>query len=134
MEIWFQFLLFVFGYATCSTFYFFRATKASVTILKATQLVSLYILTRALEHFAFGREARLHHMRRAKASEQNINAFMHLYNKEVKDFQRRAVQQIIDAHPKFFRQVLEFEDWESAMELLNKNKPEMYAFLRGYDD
>jgi len=134
MEIWFQFLLFVFGYATCSTFYFFRATKASVTILKATQLVSLYILTRALEHFAFGREARLHHMRRAKASEQNINAFMHLYNKEVKDFQRRAVQQIIDAHPKFFQQVVEFDDWESAMKLLNKNKPEMYAFLRGYDD
>ena len=134
MEIWFQFLLFVFGYATCSTFYFFRATKASVTILKATQLVSLYILTRALEHFAFGREARLHHMRRAKASEQNIDAFKHLYDKEVKDFQRRAVQQIVDAHPKIFQQTLEFDDWESAMKLLNKNKPEMYAFLRGYDD
>ena len=134
MEIWFQFLLFAFGYVTCSTFYFFRASRASITILKATQLVSLYILTRSLEHFAFGKETRLHYMRRAKESEHNMNAFVRLYNKEVKDFQRRAVQQIIDAHPKFFRQVLEFEDWESAMELLNKNKPEMYAFLRGYDD
>ena len=134
MEIWFQFLLFVFGYATCSTFYFFRATRTSITILKATQLVSLYILTRSLEHFAFGRETRLHYMRRAEESEHNINAFLRLYNKEVEDYKRRSVQQIIEAHPSFFRQVLEFDDWESAMELLNKNKPEMYAFLRGYDD
>jgi len=134
MEIWFQFLLFVFGYATCSTFYFFRATRTSITILKATQLVSLYILTRSLEHFAFGRETRLHHMRRAEESEHNINAFLRLYNKEVEDYKRRSVQQIIDAHPKFFQQAVEFDDWESAMKLLNKNKPEMYAFLRGYDD
>jgi hypothetical protein len=134
MEIWFQFLLFVFGYATCSTFYFFRATRTSITILKATQLVSLYILTRSLEHFAFGRETRLHYMRRAEESEHNINAFLRLYNKEVEDYKRRSVQQIIDAHPKFFQQAVEFDDWESAMKLLNKNKPEMYAFLRGYDD
>jgi len=134
MEWWLQLLLFVFGYVTCSTFYFFRATRASIAILKATQLVSLYILTRSLEHFAFGKETRLHHMRRAEESEHNINAFMRLYNKEVEDYKRKAVQQIVDAHPKFFQQVLEFDDWESAMELLNKNKPEMYAFLRGYDD
>ena len=134
MDLLFQFLLFVFGYVTCSTFYFLRSTKASITILKATQLVSLYILTRSLEHFAFGKETRLHHMRRAEESEHNINAFMRLYNKEVEDYKRKAVQQIVDAHPKFFQQVLEFDDWESAMELLNKNKPEMYAFLRGYDD
>jgi hypothetical protein len=134
MEWWLQLLLFVFGYVTCSTFYFLKSTRVSITILKATQLVSLYILTRALEHFAFGREARLHHMRRAKASEQNIDAFKHLYDKEVKDFQRRAVQQIVNAHPKIFQQTLEFDDWESAMKLLNKNRPEMYAFLRGYDD
>jgi hypothetical protein len=73
-------------------------------------------------------------MRRAEESEHNINAFLRLYNKEVEDYKRRSVQQIIEAHPSFFRQVLEFDDWESAMELLNKNKPEMYAFLRGYDD
>jgi hypothetical protein len=134
MDWWYQLLLFAFGYVTCSTFYFFRATRASIAILKATQLVSLYILTRSLEHFAFGRETRLHYMRRAEESEHNINAFLRLYNKEVEDYKRRSVQQIIEAHPSFFRQVLEFDDWESAMELLNKNKPEMYAFLRGYDD
>ena len=134
MEWWLQLLLFVFGYVTCSTFYFLRSSKASIAILKSTQLVSLYILTRSLEHFAFGKETRLHHMRRAEESEHNINAFMRLYNKEVEDYKRRSVQQIIEAHPSFFRQVLEFDDWESAMELLNKNKPEMYAFLRGYDD
>ena len=134
MEWWLQLLLFVFGYVTCSTFYFLKSTRASITILKTTQLVSLYILTRSLEHFAFGRETRLHHMRRAEESEHNINAFLRLYNKEVEDYKRRSVQQIIEAHPSFFRQVLEFDDWESAMELLNKNKPEMYAFLRGYDD
>tara|TARA_Y100000296_G_scaffold55985_1_gene64212 strand:- start:190 stop:594 length:405 start_codon:yes stop_codon:yes gene_type:complete len=134
MDLLFQFLLFVFGYVTCSTFYFLRSTKASITILKATQLVSLYILTRSLEHFAFGKETRLQYMRRAKESEHNMNAFMRLYDKEVKDFQRRSIQQIVDAHPKIFLQVLEFDDWESAMTLLNKNKPEMYAFLRGYDD
>jgi len=134
MEWWLQLLLFVFGYVTCSTFYFLKSTRASITILKTTQLVSLYILTRSLEHFAFGKETRLHHMRRAEESEHNINAFMRLYNKEVEDYKRKAVQQIVDAHPKFFQQVLEFDDWESAMELLNKNKPEMYAFLRGYDD
>ena len=134
MEWWLQLLLFVFGYVTCSTFYFLKSTRASITILKTTQLVSLYILTRSLEHFAFGKETRLHHMRRAEESEHNINAFMRLYNKEVEDYKRRSVQQIIEAHPSFFRQVLEFDDWESAMELLNKNKPEMYAFLRGYDD
>jgi len=134
MDWWYQLLLFAFGYVTCSTFYFFRATRASIAILKATQLVSLYILTRSLEHFAFGRETRLHYMRRAEESEHNINAFLRLYNKEVEDYKRRSVQQIIDAHPKFFQQAVEFDDWESAMKLLNKNKPEMYAFLRGYDD
>ena len=134
MEWWFQFLLFTFGYVTCSTFYFFKSTRASVNILKATQLVSLFVLSRSMENFAFAKTARLYHMQKTDASEQNINAFIHLFEEEVRDFKIKSVQQIIDAHPKFFHHVLEFDDWESGMKLLNKNKPELYAFLRGTND
>ena len=73
-------------------------------------------------------------MQKTDASEQNINAFIHLFEEEVRDFKIKSVQQIIDAHPKFFHHVLEFDDWESGMKLLNKNKPELYAFLRGTND
>ncbi len=53
---WIQFILvFIFGYVTCKTFYFLNATRTSINIIKTAQLLSLAILAKSMEHFAYAR-------------------------------------------------------------------------------
>ena len=46
-------LTFIFGYVTCRTFYFFKSARASVTLLKVVQLVSLAIFLKCIEEYSY---------------------------------------------------------------------------------
>ena len=50
MEYWWLYLLvFMFGYMTHKTFYFFRSVKISIGLIRVSQLVSLGVLAKSIE-------------------------------------------------------------------------------------
>jgi hypothetical protein len=131
MEWWMQLLLFVFGYATCKTFYFFAAARSSVNMLKVSQLLSLAMLARAMENFAYSKTIRLHYLNETNASEQNRRAFMLLHEDEVKNFKAKSIAQLVELHPSIFKETLEFEDWSTGMKFLNTHQTAVWAILKG---
>ena len=50
MEQWWMYLLtFVFGYVTCRTFYFVRAARVSLTLVRGAHIIYLSALMHVLE-------------------------------------------------------------------------------------
>ena len=130
-HLWlFYLLFFAFGYMTCRTFYFLNATRKSLSLLRVTQVVSLFIMVRALEHFHYAKEFRLSIMKENDASEQNIRAFLYQFDDEMKFYKTKCIRQIIEAHGNFFNQVVDFADWESAMVFLEGNKELVEEFIK----
>ena len=126
----FYLLFFIFGYATCRTFYFLSASRKSLSLLRVTQAVSLFIIVRALEHFHYAKEYRLSIMKEDDASEQNIRAFLYRFDDEVKYYRTKSIRQIIEAHGTFFNQVVDFTDWKSAMVFLEANRELVEEFIK----
>ena len=63
MEYWWLYLLvFMFGYMTHKTFYFFRSVKISIGLIRVSQLVSLGVLAKSMENFYYARTVRLRGM------------------------------------------------------------------------
>jgi len=122
-------LFFVFGYITCKAFYFFSATKKSISIIRSSQLIALFILSRALEDFYYAKEFRLKIMNESDDSKQNINAVCYLLSEEVSLFKRKSIKRIIEAHGNFFVQLADFNDWKSAMAFLEDNRKYITDFV-----
>ena len=123
------FLVVVFGYVTCKTFYFLSSGRKSILLLKATQLIGLFIIVKAMESFSYAMQYRVDVMKKNNASEQNIKAFKLRHADEVKTFQRKSIEKIIDAHGGFFSHILEFDDWKSAMIFLEDNRENVVSFI-----
>ena len=126
---------FILGYLTCKAFYFYNAARTSLTALKATHGAALAIITKALEDFYNAKIYRMQKMIESDESDHNINALSYLMEEEISYYKKKAVQNLIDAHPKFFKQLIEFEDWDSAMVFLQTHKEFAAHFLmRSKDD
>ena len=110
----FYVLFFVFGYVTCKAFYFLNATKKSIIILRSSQLIGLFVLSRALEDFYYAKEFRLGVMNE---------------DGEVSTFKRKSIKKIIEAHGNFFDQLVDFNDWKSAMVFLEDNRKYIIDFV-----
>jgi hypothetical protein len=124
-------LVFIFGYATCRTFYFLKATRSSLKILQISQWVGLFIIVRSLEHFQYARSFRLDIMKRNGDSEHNISAAHLQFESETARFKRRSIAQIIDCHGSFFKPMVDFNDWPTAMRYLEKNRDTVIDFIKG---
>ena len=129
MEWTFFILAFIFGYITCKLFYFIKATRASLVLIRASQLIAVSILTKALEDFYFAKVYRMEKMVESGESDHNITAFSYRMEEEVNYYKKKSIDILIDLHPDPFKQILEFDNWDSAMQFLEKNKGLMAAFL-----
>ena len=125
----FYFLFFIFGYSTCHTFYFLNSVRKSLQLLRVSQVVSLFIIARSLEDFAYAKEYTLLRMKEGKETEHNISAFEERHEKEVEFFKKRSVERIINTYGSYFSEVVEYEDWKGAMKFLNANKRTVFDFL-----
>lgn len=132
---WLYLLVFVFGYLTHKTFYFFRSLKISIGLIRVSQLVSLAVLSRSMENFYYSHTARLRHMKENNESEKNIRDTRRSFNVEIMDFKEKAVKEILDLHPKFYNSLVDFDDWRTAMLYLEKNRDFLLKLLKqGKDD
>ena len=127
---WLQyFLVFVFGYLTCKTFYFFRATRTGILIVKSAQVISLAILAKSMENFAFSRTYKILTLQESGASEQNIGAYTINIDLAINSYKEKAIKHIVEQHSKFYKEILDFDDWRSGMDYLEQNREAAHAFF-----
>ncbi len=125
----FYFLFFIFGYSTCQTFYFLKSVRKSLQLLRVSQVISLFIIARSLEDFAYAKNYAVIRMEEGEGQKDSIVAFEEQHEKEVEFFKKKAVKNIIDTHGNYFSEIVDYEDWDGAMAFLNKNKKTVFEFL-----
>ena len=125
---WLYLIVFIFGYLTCKTFYFFGAARVSLTLVKATNIIYLSSLIKALEHLSYAREIMLEQMLKSGKNSTQISTFEFRFEQDVQTLKRRSISTLLACHPAFFRSQLEFDDWKSAMAYLQKNKSTALKF------
>ena len=116
---WLYLIVFVFGYWTCKSFYFVREARLGLTMVKISHCLSLYCIVRGLENLEYARSIRVLEMRETGVSERNVQAFNLIFDETVQRYKDKAIRQIIGIHPSFYKDIVDFADWESAMEYLN---------------
>ena len=68
-------------------------------------------------------------------SEQNLSAFKYLHTEELDRYKRRSIEEIVNVHGNIFNEVLDFDDWATAMKYLETNKQEFINIMyRSKDD
>jgi hypothetical protein len=135
MQYWWMFLLmFMFGYVTCKTFYFFRSARLGLNLVRASHIIYLSAVIKAMEHLFQARGIMLQHMLQTEKESIQISSFELRFNEEMKTLQDRSVEILMALHPEFFKPTMEFEDWASAMNYLQQHKEAALAFWDGRSD
>jgi len=128
---WFLFILtFILGYITCKTFYFYKSARYSIIALKVAHVVSLSVLVKALEDFYYAKVYRMQKMVESGETDHNIAAFSYLMEEEISHYKRKAIATLVETHPDFFKQIIEFKDWNSAMTFLETHQELASQFLK----
>lgn len=122
-------MVFLFGYFTHKTFYFFRSLKISIGLIRVSQLISLAVLAKSMENFYYSHTARLRCMKEGGESEQSIRDTRRSFNSEITNFKNKAIEEILDLHPGFYDPIVEFDDWRTAMKYLEDNKQYIIQLL-----
>tara|TARA_R100000808_G_scaffold25051_1_gene60908 strand:- start:6767 stop:7189 length:423 start_codon:yes stop_codon:yes gene_type:complete len=126
---WLYLLVFIFGYLTHKTFYFIVSTKISIGIVRISQLVGLMVLARSMENFYHSHTARVRQMREQDESEKNIRDLKRSFNMEISNYRNKAIEEMLNLHPKFYNPIVDFDNWKSAMEYLENNKQYVLQLL-----
>ena len=129
MEFFLYFLVFLLGYTTCKLFYFIIGTRKSIQVVRLAQLVGLSIIARSLENFSHSKYYAMCTMKENGESDHNIDAFKYLHTEELDRYKRKSIEEIINVHGKIFNQVVDFDDWKSAMKYLETNKQEFIDLM-----
>ena len=129
MDPWWMYaLVFIFGYATCRTFYFLRASRISLSLIVYCQVIYLSSMVKIFEsllqvkYFVKG----LRHV----TEEMNpvYDQIDQKVNDEIAILKDNSINYLINMHPKFYRDNLKFEDWNSSMRFLQDKKQEAFNF------
>jgi len=89
-------------------------------MLKLSHYLSLYTIVRGVESMEYAKATRINEMRKKEETDKNIKAYQLNFDTEIKLYKDKAIREIINMHPKFYRELLEYDDWESAMRFLNE--------------
>ena len=119
---WLYLLVFVFGYLTHKTFYFFRSIKISIGLIKVSQLISLAVLAKSMENFYRSHTSRLRQMKEQNEDDKDIRDVRRSFNMEIANYKENAIKEILNLHPNFYDPIVDFDNWKSAMKYLENNR------------
>jgi hypothetical protein len=122
------FLIFLFGYITCKTFYFLKSTRLSMAMVKASHVIYLSAMIKALENMAYSREIMLEHMLKTEKKGVQISSFEFRFEEDVRTLKERSIEMLKELHPTFFRQMLDFDNWDEGAAFLLKHKEVAWKF------
>ena len=115
-------LTFLFGYYTCHTFYYYKSIRAGIIAVRTAQVVSLAMIVLALQELVEAKTLAEKAKIAAGETEHNINAIKKINEIEISYFKEQAIRKLIKAHPSFFSPIVDFSDWNSAMQYLESNR------------
>jgi|TARA_E500000331_G_scaffold353532_2_gene404424 hypothetical protein len=124
MESWLlHILVFIFGYITCKTFYFLRANRLSLMLIKLSHVIYLSATVKAIESLITARDTiKFNNIEPTKEEE--------VFETEIKLLKDNSMAYLLQLHPRFYRDALKFNDWESSMLYLNNNKDEAFKMWK----
>ena len=97
-------------------------------LVKMAHIIYLTSLIKSLEHMSYARELVLESLIKTERNATQISIFEKRYGEDFKHFKTKAIKTLIHAHPPFYLNMLEFDDWASAMTYLQNNKKTALAF------
>ena len=130
--------MFAFGWASCLLFYFGKSVNFFYQMVKISQLLSLFILARAMEHFTYAKEFRVKTMIENDDTEHNIYCARMQFEDEINFFKKSSLKELKEILG--FFQSLDmmrnsdtkniFSDWNSAMSYLADNTEFILTFMK----
>lgn len=129
MEWFLYILVFIFGYCTCRTFYFLRASRLSLSLVKCAELISLAMLAKSVEGYEFSRNRALKKLIDNGHSDSKIKNQKIASENEILKYKEASVISLTQCYNEFFINFCKFEDWASAMKYLEENRYFAQAFL-----
>ena len=121
--------MFIAGYMIAKWRYFIRSTRLGVLLIKASQVIALSVIAKGLEDYYYAKTMRMEKMLQSGESDHNITAYTFLMEEEISYYKKKAIAGVAALHQGNFQQLLEFDDWPSAMKFLEKNKDVVQLFL-----
>jgi len=67
-------------------------------------------------------------MLRTEKTATQISSFEWRFEDDIKLLKERSIGVLLQCHPSLFRQMMEFEDWDSAMKFLNEHQESALKF------
>ena len=122
--------IFAFGWVSCLLFYFGKSVNFFYHMIKISQLLSLFILARALEHFTYAKEFRVKTMIKNNDSEHNIDCTMNQFEEEITFFKRSSLKELKEIMTRSADTKNNFSDWDSAMVYLANNTEFILTFMK----
>jgi hypothetical protein len=101
---------------------------------RASQVIYLSSMMKAIEYLAQSREIMLEYMLRCERNSIAISSFEYQFGQDVKHIKERSIDAYLKMHPEFFKRNVDFQDWESAMQFLNKNSAAVFTFWSQNND
>ena len=129
MDPWWMYtLVFIFGYLTCRTFYFVRASRISLRILVYSQIIYLSIMLKIIQKLINIKLFSTAIQKSVKEMSTVCNEINENIDSEISILKDNSINYLINMHPKFYRDSLKFEDWDSSMRFLKDKKEEAFNF------
>jgi hypothetical protein len=85
---------------------------------------------KSLENLATSRELMLEYLLKTEKSSNAITSFTIAFDKNVEHIKENSIKVLIGSHPRFFKEYVDFDDWESSMVYLNKHQQTALEFWR----
>ena len=97
-------------------------------MVKAAHVIYLSSMIKALENLAYSREIMLEHMLKSEKKAAQISSFEFRFEEDVRALKERSIQMLKELHPAFFKQMLDFDNWDEASAFLIKHKEVAWKF------
>lgn len=127
---WMYTLVFIFGYVTCRTFYFVRASRISLRILVYSQIIYISIMVRIMEKLLKVKRFSNNVQKSVKEMAPICNDINKKVDNEMAILKNNSINYLINMHPKFYRDSLTFKDWNTSMKFLEDKKQEAFNFWK----
>ena len=125
---WLYIMVFIFGYITCRTFYFLRASRISLSLIIYSQIIYLSCMLRVLQNL-INLKTFIGTIRKFNEEANDVcKQIDEKVDNEIRILKVNSINYLINMHPKFYRESLKFEDWDSSMSFLEENKEAAFNF------
>ena len=83
-----------------------------------------------IEQYAYVRTFGALQLKKKGATGDEVENYKLYINNDIAFFKTKSIDNLVSATPNYFKQVLEFDDWESAMRHMNENKELVDQIIR----